>query len=592
MHRPTQTILGNKARKAVLDGVNAIYDPVRRTLGPQAKKALLYRTFNRGGRIVDDGYAVAECQEPKDPFIRMVASAFKEGTKRTNERVGDGTTTTTVIGGKLMNDVYSLSSETSSSIGTIGTKGKGLGSTTLRKNILESAEKVKQAIKDSAKKVGSLKELENIAIISADDEEVGKTVAKMAWEVGVDGFIDVVEGYKGEIETEITQGCRFPAKIAAKAFLNNPSRYEMVATDCPVVVTNYALESAKQAADDFINPLIEKNPRLIIIAPRFSDEVLVDIFKAMYTVDPQGNRVKKPGYDIFPVFAPSLRTEQFEDVAVYCGARFIDKSKGHTLKGIKVTDAGFLEKLIVKDTESREDAIATGGRGAREDLKIDSEKPVNESIEKTSPVNERIATLKNQIKETQQEIHKKILERRIASLASAGGIIRVGDSTQASSLYRKLKIEDAVFACKAALRGGYVKGGGLCLKEIAETLPDNDILKNALIAPYHQIQSSVDGGIEIGSEIIDPMEMIYYAVEHATQIIANLSTVEILTPELDDPVHGEGELAIARMIGEVSIALKKHYGQLKENEEEMERDNMNSLTKGLSIDEFVNQDNG
>jgi hypothetical protein len=173
-------------------------------------------------------------------------------------------------------------------------------------------------------------------------------------------------------------------------------------------------------------------------------------------------------------------------------------------------------------------------------------------------------------------------------MASAVGVIRVGDTTQASSLYRKLKIEDAVYACKAALRGGYVKGGGLCLKELAETLEEDDILRPALLAPYEQIQSSVDGGVEIGEEIIDPAEAIYWALDHAANVVANLATVEIITPELEDPIHGEGELAIARALNEFVLTDRINKGQLKEAEREMELDRMN----GLTVDETINLDNG
>lgn len=563
--RATHTLLDEKARKAVRDGVNAIYEPVRRTFGPQGKNALLYRTWGRGPRITNDGYTVAECQEPKDIFIRLAAQVFKESCKRTNEKVGDGTTGTAIIGGKLFNEAYSLLSENSSSLTAKDTSK--IGVMTLRKNILESAERVKQAIKDSAKKVESLEDLEKIAIISVEDPELGKVIAKMAFEVGVDGFIDTVEGYKGGVETEIIRGMRFPAKVAAKAFVNNPNRYEMIAEDCSVFITNHAFDNI--ADIKFLKKLNGDGiSKIIIIAPSFSENVLINMLNA-----------SKGNYLIFPVKVPSLRTEQFEDIATYSGATFFDKTKGKNLSHVQVGDLGFLEKLIVKETESKEDAVATGGRGTQNQLQA-------EKI--SNAVADRIEVLKGQLVETKQEQYKILLQRRIASMASAVGVIRVGDSTQASALYRKLKIEDGVYACKAALRGGYVKGGGLCLKEIADTLPDDDILKSTLIEPYNQIQASVDGGIVIGPDIIDPAEAIYYAVEHAVGVVAHLITVDMITPEAEDMVTGEGDVLIARALGEVSIALKRHFGQLKENEEEMARDSL----KGFTPEEVIDLDRG
>lgn len=568
MSQPTKTLLGAKARKAVYAGVNSISVPVSMSYGPQGKNALLFRTYNRGSRITNDGYTISECQESKDPFINLAAVTFKEACKRTNERVGDGTTTTAVIGGRLFNDCYKLLSENHSEF------LPGMGVMTLKKRILESTAKVKEAIKVSATKVETLEDLEKIAIISVEDIELGKTIAAMAWQVGVDGFIDVVEGHKGEIETEVIEGFRFPAKVAAKVFVNNPARYEMLMEDCPVLLTNYAMDNIR----DFIEPM--KNikgitGKLIIIAPSFSENVLLEFVA-----------VQKANFVIHPVAVPSLRIDQFEDLAIYCDAKFIDKNKGKLLRNALSTDLGFIGKLIVKDTESREDAVATGGKGAFEvntpvfdDIETDSEgkkKMIRDNF--SSPVKDRIATLKGQLSETHQESFKKLMERRIASMASAVGVIRVGDSTQASSLYRKLKIEDAVYACKAALRGGFVKGGGLCLKEIAETLDDNDIIKNALLEPYRNIQASVEGGIEIGPDVIDPMEGVYYAVEHASGVISNLVTVEIITAEVEDTNPGDGYMAIARALNEFVITDKINKGQLRENEAEMFRDSMNGLT--------------
>lgn len=577
----TSTIEGKRAQEAINAGVNAIYNPVRKSLGPHAKKALIYRLYGRGARIADDGHFIAEAQEPKDPYIRQVASVFKEACKRTNEKVGDGTATTATIAGKLWNECNrSMMGETSEY--TAKKTGKA-STTTMRANILASASLVKDAIKLAAKKVETLESLERIAVVSLgnviDGERIGKIVAKMAWEVGVDGFIDTVEGYKGEIETELIKGMRFPAKPGAKAFVNNPSRYEMLMQDCHVLVTNFTLDNAAEHGNTFAK-LNEKTSKLVVIAPSFSDNVLQNMIAA-----------NKAGFFIYPVKAPSLRTEQFEDISIYFGADFIDKNKGRSMKTVQFRELGFVEKLVVKDTENREDATALGGAGTKNvslnDTAGVTATPVLAASISTNPVHNRVEMLKSQLKETREDSFKKLLERRIAAMASAVGVIRVGDSTIASSLDLRMKIEDAVYASKSALRGGYVKGGGLCLKEIADTLPENDILKAALMAPYNEIQSSVEGGIEIGSDITDPMEAEFYAVEHATQVVGNLITVDTITVELDEINPAEGMFAIARMIGEYVISQKKHLGQLAENEEEMERDRLG----GLTVDEHMSLDN-
>lgn len=561
MGKPTKVLLDEKARSAVKKGVLAIYEPVRRTLGPAGRNALLYRTYNRGSRITNDGVTIAEVIEPKDEFEALAATTFKEAARLTNQKAGDGTTTTIVVGGSLYINAMARLVQAVSAIRT-----KVAGGTTnvmnIRKEIIAAAEKVKAEIKKVAKPVKTLAELEKVATVSVEDPELGKIIAKMAWEVGVDGYIDTVEGYKGEIETEVIRGMRFPAKVAAKAFVNNPARYEMVLKDYYVLVTNTAITNANQIAD-FSQHL--NTQKLVIFAPSFSDEVLVALVAAMKSQTP---------FFCYPVATPSLRTEQYEDLAVYCDAVFVNKDLGAQLSGVRDNTLGFLGKLVVKDTEAKEDAIATEGRGASA-----------KEGEAKSRVAERIEMLHGQILEMKQPQFKKIIERRIANMASAVGVIRVGAASQAESLYKKLKIEDAVYASKAAIRGGYVKGGGVCLKEIAESLPES-ILTEALKAPYHQIQENAGGSLEVGKEIIDSAESVYFAVDHATSVVANLITVDILIPEEKEMGPGEGYLEIAKAISTFTAFWARKEGLMKDSEMEAAHEQM------AINEERIAQDNG
>ena len=352
MGRTTKTLLGNKAREAILIGVNEIYSAIRRTLGPYGENGLIYRTFNRGSRITNDGFANAEVIEPKDPFVRMAAQAFKEGISRTNKKVGDGTTATGTIGGKLFNDVFLLLSEGSESL--TAKKSSKTDVMSLKRRIRATADLVKGEILKKAKKIETIEELERIAIISIENADLGKLVAKMAWDVGVDGFIDVTEGYKGEIETDVIKGMRFPAKVAHKAFVTHKERFEMVAEDCPVFITNYKLDNIAEFGNNFREINSKATSKLIIIAPSFSENVLKAFAETF-----------KGGFFLYPVATSSLRTEQFEDLATYCGAKFLDKDKGMKLRNLKSDYLGFLEKLIVKDNEVKEDAVATGGAGTK-----------------------------------------------------------------------------------------------------------------------------------------------------------------------------------------------------------------------------------
>ncbi len=553
MSKPTKTYLGREAREKILKGVNAIYDPIKLALGPAAGRALMYRTYGRGPRITEDGNTIVSVIEPKNEAEKLVADAFKEATNKTNEKAGDGTTTTTVIAGHLINEIFSKLQESAQAYAING----NVSVQETRRKLLALSKEVQEKIKECSNKIETLEDLEKVAIVSMGDEEVGKIVAKVVWEVGTDGFVDVVDGYKGELETEVIKGARFPAKPGAKAFLNNPKRFEMIVEDYPVFLTNYKFDNEQQARQTF-ERLLKTTKKLCVIAPDFSDQVLYSMVQTV-----------KAGVFIMPVKVPSLRTEQFEDLAIYFGAKFIDKNTGQKLGTVEERDLGFVEKLVVKDEENREDAIALGGRGC-----VEAEVAINELEAKvTSPVSDRIAVLKSQIIEERIESHKKLLERRIASLASAVGVIRVGASTSSEALPLKLKIEDAQYACKAAMEEGYVKGGGLCLKEIADEMPDS-IVSASLRAPYEQIQSNNEGPLEIGDEIIDPTKVVRLAVKHAIEVAANLITVKILIPEIEEQAPAEGYYAIATALNRGNALVAKKEGIMKENLDEMNKDLM------------------
>lgn len=561
MSRITKTLVGEKARQAILRGVNAIYGPAKLTLGPGSGSVLAYRTFNRGPRIFNDGNATAQIIEVKDEHERLVADAFKEAAEQTNKKAGDGTTTTMVIAAKLINGTLSKLSESSKSY----VDAASLNVNDTCKQLLELSKKVQDEVKMCGKKIDTLEDLEKIAIVSMSDERIGKIVAQVVWETGVDGFVDVVEGYKGEIETEIIRGARFAAKPASKAFVNNPSKFEMVMEDCAVLLTDQKFDNDRDARELF-SKIVPKNKKLIVLSPEFGETVLTSMFQTMMVPNKEGVLVAT-GFQLWPVKVPSLRTEQFEDLAVYFDANFISKASGKKLSNVEETDLGFLEKLVVKDTENREDAIALGGRGVIEE----KHKIADKEYAVTSKVAERIKTLKSQIEEERTDSHKKILERRIASLASAVGIIRVGASTSAEALPLKLKVEDTQYACRSALEEGYVKGGGLCLREIADGI-ENPLLSAALKEPYNQIQENNGSPLQIGEDIIDPVKVVRLAVENAVSVAANLLTVKVIVAEEDDLDPAQGYLAIAKEVHRGVSNWMRYQGLMTAAQLEMDQD--------------------
>ncbi len=562
MDKTTLQLIGPAARKRIYRGVKAVADAIAPTLGPAGRSALLPRSYNRGPRIADDGYMVAENVRPKDEHEAAAAEAFKEMIKKTNELVGDGTTSTGIIGFNLYDRTYrDLLSEETPTASLEGVKRGGVNVVERAREMKEAAKLVIEEIKKHAKPIKTLADLERIAFIAIKDEEAAKTVAKMAWELGrdeggnfVDNHVDVVEGYKGVIETETVSGMKFPAKVAHRAFVTVPERYEMVLDNTAVLITNWKLDNPYELV-----ALLQrvKAPKLAIFAPEFSQGVLTSMVASF-----------KNGVFSYPVKCPALRTVQMEDLAVYTGARVIDKDTGAKIDNVTAADLGFAEKIVVKDTENREDATLMGGRGYKVKR---GEKNL---------VEERREVLKGQLNESRNDLDRMQLGKRIANLSSAVGVVRVGAATDKETLHLKLKIEDGVFACKAALQEGYVKGGGLCLKEIAEKLPKS-VLTDALRAPYELIQKNAGGALEIGKDVIDPAKVVRLEVEHAVSIASTLIQVEVSMPEEREDTPADGYVMIAAAIDRYVRMEAKHLGLLKDNEDVAESERNEAFDRAM-----------
>jgi chaperonin GroEL len=557
----TVTLVGGEARRKVRAGVKKVLDSVKLTLGPEGKNALLPRTYNRGPRITNDGYTVIEnVRQLKDPHERLAAESFAEGSKRTNELAGDGTTATSVIAGNLFFDIINqLPDKDIPSVQGKTTKG----TRAIRKELKDLKEIVIQKIKDRATKIETLEDLQKIARISIgkEDTKIADKVAQLVWDIGrdgdnfVDNHVDVVEGYKGEIEIEKTVGMHFPAKLAHRAFITKPERFEMIAEQVHVLITNHDLDNPFQLTELFTKVCVPNGvSKIALFAPKFSTPVIQSLIKNIQN-----------GFFCYPVLTPALRTEQLEDLSAYTGATVIDRDKRKLLT-TKFEDLGYAEKIIVKDSEVRDDAKLMGGRG-----------------EKTESVSLRKEILRGQLVEAKNDLSKMTLEKRIANLSSAMGVVRVGASTSAEQLFLKLKIEDGVFACKAALQEGYVKGGGLCLKEIAEEMDDN-LMTQALKSPYNQIQENAGQDLEITDDVIDPAKVIRLQVEHAVEIAATLATVDILiADEGDRPVY-DGYETVARAIAKGVYYDAKHRNLIKDSEDEAEADREKMFEEAILTD--------
>jgi len=251
---------------------------------------------------------------------------------------------------------------------------------------------------------------------------------------------------------------------------------------------------------DLVTKIRESGKRkLVIIAEGYEKEFTLAVARALVGAA-QGTAADP--LKVLAIKAPSLTTEQFEDVAVFCGAKFFNKDLGDSnLSLARLEQLGYAKKVVVDE----DDTIITGGKG---------------------DVKERLKVLNAELEIEKDSAFKEQLKRRIGAMASGFGIIRVGAATETERKYVKYKIEDAISAAKAALEEGYVKGGGLALKEIAEDLGNDNILYEALLAPYKRIRSNSGGDIKVPATIIDPVKVTRLAVENACSVAAQLITCE------------------------------------------------------------------
>lgn len=500
MEKPKILVRGKEARRKIRKAINEVADTVRVTLGPGGRNALIDRDW-RTPRITNDGVFIAGNISPDDEIEAIATHAFVQAARKTNEKVGDGTTTSIVLAQKIINDCFDrLDSNDTSLIEGGGNRENAMQ---MSRDIMSEAEKVIKEIKKVTRKTEGIDDLIDVATVSMESREHGKMVAEMVEKVGVHGFIDVTEGFHGKVETEIIEGMKIRGKTPAPFMITNPNRMLVEVEDVSVVVTNMRLDNPAELAG-LTQPLHQRGVRkLVIFCENVTEEVMMDVYKAW-----------QAGFKIFILKYPSLTTEEIEDVAVYCGGKFFNRHGGDTLHAVKPEDIGKVERVIADES----DIMIVGGSGNAE---------------------ERIKILKDQIHAEKDNRFKLKLKRRIASIASGIGVIRAGAASEVEAGYLKLKFEDAVNATQAALEEGVVEGGGLCLKKIAEKLPKS-ILTEALKAPYEQNKENNGGSLKIDKHIIDPAKVERLAVENACSVAGTMITTESVIADKRDRSEYDG----------------------------------------------------
>ena len=524
-----QIIYGEEARKALQAGVDKLANTVKITLGPKGRNVVLDKKYG-APLITNDGVTIAKEIELEDAFENMGAQLVKEVSTKTNDVAGDGTTTATLLAQALIRE---------------GMKNVTAGANPMvvKKGMAKAVETVVECLKKNSKPVTSSADIARIGTISSGDEEVGKFIADAMDKVTADGVITVEESKIAVTESEVVEGMQFDRGYISPYMVTDTDKMEAVIDDALILITDKKISSIQD-----LLPLLEQvmhaGGKLIIIAEDVEGEalstILVNKLRGVFTCV----CVKAPGFG-------DRRKEMLQDIATLTGGEVITSDLGLELKDTQINQLGRAKQVKV----SKENTIIVDGAGDKEAIKS------------------RVAQIKSQIEVTTSEFDKEKLQERLAKLAGGVAVIRVGAATETEMKEKKLRIEDALAATKAAVEEGCVAGGGVALlnaipavKKLLDT-DDADlktgvnIVVKAIEEPVRQIakNAGLEGSVivnEIMSSgkknygfnfskeeyvdmfkagILDPAKVTRSALQNASSVAAMVLTTESLVADIPDP---------------------------------------------------------
>lgn len=523
-----ELIYSESARLQLLEGVNAVADAVKVTMGPKGRNATI-KKHNGDAVIINDGVSIAKEIELEGEAQDMGAQLIKDVATKTNDAAGDGTTLSTVLTQALVKEGIKMVTV-------------GCNPIQLRQGINKAVRDVVALISANSKKVETPEQVAQVATISAgNDAEVGKIVADAVQKVGNEGIVTVGESKSAETNLKVVEGMQFNRGFLSPYFINNPEKNEAVLEDALVLLYSKSINNIKS-----IVPLLEDIARngggkpLFIIAENVEGEALSTLVV---------NQLRKV-IKVCAVSAPEYgeqRVATMKDIAILTGAKYIDDAAGQRLEDVTVNDLGVAKQVIVKKDNT---VIITDNKAENENLK--------------KQINMLKATL--EMGSYANEYEKIKIQERLMRLDGVAATIEVGAGSEIEMKEKKLRIEDALNATKAAVLEGIVPGGGTTLAKIASILKKTNIddlsadvragyniVLNALTAPITQIANNagVKGDVVaylVGSDtdftygydaledryvnmyetgIVDPAKVIRSALENAASISASLLTTEV-----------------------------------------------------------------
>ena len=524
-----EIVFGEEARKSLQAGIDKLANTVKITMGPKGRNVVLDKKFG-SPLITNDGVTIAKEIELEDPFENMGAQVVKEVATKTNDAAGDGTTTATLLAQALVRE---------------GMKNIAAGANPMvvKKGIEKAVAAAVESIRSDSKKVSGSADIERVATISAGDAAIGKLIAEAMEKVTHDGVITIEESKTAETYSEVVEGMQFDRGYITPYMVTDTEKMEAVIDDAYILITDKKI-SAIQEILPLLEEIVQAGKKLVIIAEDVDGDalstLLVNRLRGTFTCV----AVKAPGFG-------DRRKEMLQDIAILTGGVVISSDLGYELKDTTMSMLGRARQVKVQ----KENTIIVGGMGDR--AEIDS----------------RVAQIRAEIENTTSDFDREKLQERLAKLAGGVAVIKVGAATEVEMKEKKLRIEDALSATKAAVEEGIVAGGGTVLvnaipavtallagAEGDEKTGINIVLK-ALEEPVRQI--AANAGLEgsvivdkimtsgkkgygfdaynevycdmVSAGIVDPTKVTRSALQNAASVAAMVLTTESLVADKPEP---------------------------------------------------------
>lgn len=535
-----QILFNEDARRALEKGVDALANAVKITLGPKGRNVVLDKKFG-APMITNDGVTIARDIELEDPFENMGAQLVKEVAIKTNDVAGDGTTTATLLAQAMIHE-------------GMRNVAAGANPMIIKKGIEKAVKVLVEEIKNNAKRIEGKDAIAQVASISAGDEETGQLIAEAMEKVGKDGVITVEESKGMDTSLSVVEGMQFDRGYISPYMVTDTDKMEAVLNDPYILITDRKISSVSDMLP-VLEKVVQQGKELVIIAEDVDGEALATLVVNKLRGTFKAVAIKAPGFG-------DRRKAMLEDIAALTGGNVITEELGRKLDSVELEDLGRARQIRV----SKEETTVVDGFGDQAQIKA------------------RVDQIKAQIKETTSDFDKEKLQERLAKLAGGVAVIEIGAATEVELKEKKLRIEDALNATRAAVEEGIVAGGGTTFIDILPALDKIEatgdvktgiqIVRRAIEEPVRQIANNagLEGSVVvanvkktgkgigfnalteeyidmIAAGIVDPAKVTRSALQNAASIASMVLTTETLIADKPEKDNGAAAAAMAGMGG-------------------------------------------